>query len=84
MVAYPDIAVMPDVQLAVGDALTENGAWSAPAATTIEAGAVNEGFDEAKVTVKPPVGAGPLKQTVPVAVQPADMVGGLRYTLETD
>jgi hypothetical protein len=79
------VAVIVGFELvAVNTVVIVNVALVAPAATVTDAGAVAaEVLFEDKVTVIPPVGAGPLSVTVPVEGVPAVTVVGLSERADT-
>jgi len=60
-----------------------NVPFVAPAATIAVAGTVAAALPDVKLTVKPPVGAGPLRVIVPVDVVPPVTLAGLRLRADT-
>jgi len=73
--------IVTDVCAATARVLTVNVIEDLPAATVTDAGTVAEVLPLASLTIIPPVGAGPVKVTVPVTVVPPLTVDGL---IETD
>jgi hypothetical protein len=73
--------IVTDVDDATAVVFTLNVAVVAPAATVTDAGTVALAFPEPKVTVAPPVPAGPERVTVPVDGLPPMTDVGLRVTL---
>jgi len=76
-------AVMFDVEsVATATVVTVKVAVDAPAGTVTEPGTVATAvFDETRFTEYPPVGALPVRVTVPVEVKPPPTEAGLRVTL---
>lgn len=85
---------VPDLPLAVAVIVAVTGAATpvvvtvkvpvvAPAATVTVAGTVAAALFDARLTVKPPVGAAPVRVTVPVDVAPPRTDVGLSETAET-
>ena len=63
--------------------VTVNVPVVAPAATVAVAGTVADAVSDETLTVKPPVGAGPLIVTVPVDGDPPETVVGLSASADT-
>lgn len=81
----PRVAVMTvPTSLPTGTVVAVNAAVKAAAGTVIDAGTVTTAvFEDDRVTTVPPVGAGPLRVTVPVDVWPPATIGALNATDRT-